>query len=109
MSSAIVRSNFRKFSACTEALSPKMPPDIFVSPSTIMAIFLAKVQLDVLNGVFGVFHNVVEQRGANRGGAQSDFLADNFCHCNRVKDVGARRSGAVCHCARLSQKDRRVL
>ena len=39
ISSFIVRSSFLKFSACAEALSPKIPPDIFVSPSTIRAIF----------------------------------------------------------------------
>ena len=31
-------SNFLKFSACAEARSPNMPPDILVRPSTICAI-----------------------------------------------------------------------
>ena len=42
MSSAIVSSSLRKFSACADALSPKIPPDIFVNPSTIVAIFFPK-------------------------------------------------------------------
>ena len=39
MSSLIVSSSFLKFSACADALSPKIPPEIFVSPSTICATF----------------------------------------------------------------------
>ena len=35
MSSFIVSNNFLKFSAWAEALSPKIPPEILVSPSTI--------------------------------------------------------------------------
>ena len=42
MSSDIVISSFLKFSACSDALSPKIPPAIFVSPSTSCAIFLPK-------------------------------------------------------------------
>ena len=40
MSLLMVSSSFRKFSACADALSPKMPPEIFVNPDTISAIFL---------------------------------------------------------------------
>ena len=39
MSSLIVSSSFLKFSAWADALSPNMPPLIFVSPSTMLAIF----------------------------------------------------------------------
>ena len=34
--------SFRKFSAWIEALSPKMPPEILVSPSTMEAILVPK-------------------------------------------------------------------
>ena len=43
MSSLMVSSNFLKFSACAEALSPKIPPEILVNPSTICAIFGPKM------------------------------------------------------------------
>ena len=42
ISSDMVSSSLRKFSACAEALSPKIPPEILVSPSTSWAIFLPK-------------------------------------------------------------------
>ena len=42
MSSDMVSSNFLKFSAWAEAWSPKIPPEIFVNPETIMAIFRPK-------------------------------------------------------------------
>ena len=43
MSSLMVSSSFLKFSACAEAWSPKMPPLILVSPSTICAILAPKM------------------------------------------------------------------
>ena len=42
MSSLMVSSSFLKFSACTDACVPNTPPEIFVSPSTICAIFSPK-------------------------------------------------------------------
>ncbi len=42
MSSLIVSRSLRKFSAWAEALSPKIPPEILVSPSTMRAILRPK-------------------------------------------------------------------
>lgn len=70
MSSLMVRSSLRKFSACADACSPNMPPDIFVSPATIWAILNYEQALDVLHRIVGVLHHVVEQGGAYRCGAE---------------------------------------
>ena len=43
MSSLMVSSSFLKFSACADACSPKMPPEILVRPSTICAILGPKM------------------------------------------------------------------
>ena len=50
MSFDMVSSNFLKFSACAEARSPKIPPDILVSPSTIWAV--SYTHLDVYKRQF---------------------------------------------------------
>ena len=42
ISSDIVSRSFRKFSACSLAWSPKTPPLILVSPSTMCAILSPK-------------------------------------------------------------------
>ena len=38
-SSLIMSKSFLNVSACNEAFSPKIPPEIFVSPSTIFPTF----------------------------------------------------------------------
>ena len=53
MSSLMVSSSLRKFSACADACSPKMPPEIFVSPSTIWAI-LSPNMLRISSTVYSV-------------------------------------------------------
>ena len=50
--------------------------------------------LDVLNGVVGVFDDVVEQGRANAGGAQPDFAARNLCYGDGVHDVWFARQSA---------------
>ena len=53
ISSLIVKSNLRKFSACAEACSPKIPPEILVSPSTICAILSPNI-LRISSTVYSV-------------------------------------------------------
>ena len=48
----------------------------------------------VLGGVVGVFDDVVEERGADAGAAQPDFLAGNLGHGDGVHDVGLAREAA---------------
>ena len=68
MSSLMVSRSLRKFSACADALSPNMPPDILVRPATSCAIFLPQYTpeeedriieaefRDVLNGYLSSNH-----------------------------------------------------
>ena len=56
--------------------------------------FFPEVVLDVFDGIFGVFHYVVQQGGAYRCRAQTYFLTDDTSHGDRVQYVGFARSSA---------------
>ena len=53
-----------------------------------------EVVLDVLDGIFSVFHYVVQQGGAYRCRAQTYFLTDDTSHGDGVQYVGFARSSA---------------
>ena len=57
-----------------------------------LGYLLAKLGLDVLDGVVGVLYHVVKQRGAYRGGPQPNLLAHNRGHGYGVHDVGLSRA-----------------
>ena len=48
--------------------------------------------LNIINGVIGIFDDIMEQGSADGGGTQSNFVADNLGHGNRVHDVGLARA-----------------
>ena len=61
--------------------------------------FFAKLSLDILDSVFGILHDIMEQSRTNRGRAKSDFLAHNLRDSDRVDDVRLTRApphAAVC-------------
>ncbi len=59
----------------------------FGEPGHDLGDLLAEVLLDVLDGVVGVLDHVVEQRGADRGRAEADFLRCDFRDGDRVENV----------------------
>jgi acanthoscurrin-2 len=52
-----------------------------------LGYLFAEVHLDVLHGVVGVLHYIVEQRRADRGGAKAYLLAGDFRHRYGVEDI----------------------
>ena len=64
---------------------------------------LAELRLDVLNGVVGVLHHVVEQRRADRSRSKSYFLAHDASHLDGVHDVGLARAAAYACVRRLGK------
>ena len=55
---------------------------------------VAEVGADVLDGVLGVLHHVVQQRRHNRGRAEAYLLAGDFRHCDGVENVRLARAAA---------------
>ena len=49
---------------------------------------------DVFHRVVGVFHHIVQERGANGRGTKPDFATHDLCHCDGVHDVGFPRQAA---------------
>ena len=68
--------------------------------------FLAEEVLDVLHGVVGVLHHVVQQGRADGGGAHADFVHHDARHGQRVHDVRLARTAADAFVRRVGEVER---
>ena len=61
---------------------------------------------DVVDGIVGILHYIVQQCGHDRRGTETDFLADNLCNCDRMHDVRLARTTAHAMVSRFGKLER---
>ncbi len=76
MSSAIARNIFRMFSACCSSWVWVLNFDSFVTPSTRLGDLRPELLLDVVEAVFGVLGDVVEDGGGDGHRIDADVGED---------------------------------